>query len=71
LIDEICAQICSMGRDWIEISVIVDTLKRKYCLTDEETEIIFNFLAKYFLEIDESGKKARPLEEFCNLYKEN
>jgi len=52
-------------------SVIVDTLKRKYCLTDEETEIIFNFLAKYFLEIDESGKKARPLEEFCNLYKEN
>lgn len=60
-----------MGRDWIDISVIMDILKKKYCLTNEEVEILFNFLAKYFLEVDESGKKVRPLEEFCNLYKEN
>ncbi|MEM2486468.1 MAG: hypothetical protein QXY73_04050 [Candidatus Bathyarchaeia archaeon] len=70
LINEIYAQICSMGRDWIDINMVLDTLKRNYHLGDEEAEIVFNFLAKYFLEMDESGKRVRPMEEFCNLYRE-
>lgn len=70
LMNEICTQICSMGRDWIDINMILDVLRRNYCLSDEKAEIVFNFLAKYFLEVDESGKRVRPTEEFYNLYGE-
>lgn len=67
MIDEICEKICSMGRDWVSIDVILDVL-RSFSLTDEEAKLVFNFLVKYFLEIDERGEKVRTREEFCNLY---
>jgi len=69
LIDEICEKICSMARDWVGIDVILDVL-RGFSLTDEEAKIIFNFLVKYFLEMDERGEKVKAKEEFYNLYKE-
>ncbi|MEM2578200.1 MAG: hypothetical protein QXV88_04870 [Candidatus Bathyarchaeia archaeon] len=57
-----------MARDWVGIDVILDVL-RGFSLTDEEAKIIFNFLVKYFLEIDERGEKVKAKEEFYNLYK--
>ncbi|MEM2464986.1 MAG: hypothetical protein QXL85_05165 [Candidatus Bathyarchaeia archaeon] len=59
-----------MGRDWIDINTILDILK-KHSLNDKEVEVVFSFLVKYFLEMDGSGKKVRPIKEFCSLYKEN
>lgn len=68
MIDEICRQICSVCRDWTDINRVLDIL-RKF-LTDEEVEVFLNFLVKYFLEMNEGGKKVRLKDEFLNLYKE-
>lgn len=60
-------QICSMGREWVDLSVIINIM-RAHGLTDEEIKMILNFLIKYFLELDESGRKVRATKGFFNLY---
>jgi len=53
--------------EWTDLSEIVGVLK-KYGLTEAEAESTLNFLTKYFLELDESGRRARPIRSFYNLY---
>jgi len=69
IIDEICEQICSVIHEWTDMSVLMDILRR-YNLTDKEIKILLDFLLKYFLEVNESGRKIRPIKGFYNLYRE-
>ena len=68
MIDEACANLFSEStHEWIDVKKILKTL-RNYGLTEEEAASILDFLAKYFLELDSLGKRARPLPGFRHLY---
>jgi len=69
LIDEICAYLVSKPADhWTELSEITK-VAGKYGLTDAEAESTLNFLAKYFLEVDEKEERARLIRSFYDLFK--
>jgi len=69
LIDEICAYLVSKPADhWTELSEITKAA-RKYGLTDSEAESALSFLAKYFLEFDEKGERARLIRSFYDLFR--
>ncbi|MBS7634660.1 hypothetical protein KEJ34_04075 [Candidatus Bathyarchaeota archaeon] len=67
MIDEILAELCSLGYEWTDKNVIINLL-RNHGFTDEEVKKILNFLVKYFLEVDESRGKIRPSKSLRKLY---
>ena len=69
LIDEVCAYLSSRPfGDWTDLTEITHVF-RKRGLTDAEAKSALDFLAKYFLELDESGRRARLIRTFYNLYR--
>ena len=69
MIDEVCGYLVSKPADhWTELSEIAKVV-REFGLTDAEAESALNFLAKYFLEIDEKGERARLIRSFYDLFK--
>jgi hypothetical protein len=69
LIDEVCAYLVSKPADrWTELTEITKAV-RKFGLTDAEAESALIFLAKYFLELDEKGEKARLIRSFYDLFR--
>lgn len=69
MIDEVCAYLVSKPADrWTELTEIRETV-RKFGLTDAEAQSALNFLAKYFLELDEKGEKARLVRSFYDLFR--
>lgn len=69
MIDEVCAYLGSKPADhWTELSEITKVV-RKFGLTDAEADSALNFLAKYFLELDEKGERARLIRSFYDLFR--
>jgi len=54
-------------REWRDLKEILKIL-RNYGLTESEAVSVLYFLAKYFFELDSSGKRVRPLSSFRRLY---
>ena len=69
MIDEICAYLVSKPAErWTELREITKVV-REFGLTDAEAESAMNFLAKYFLELDEKGERARLIRSFYDIFR--
>ena len=59
----------NMGSEWIDVDEILNFLMDQG-LSLNEAELVLDFLSKYFLEFDGSGRKVRVLSCFRRLYEE-
>ena len=70
MIDEVFDCLFSnLGSEWIDADEILKFLMDQG-LSVNEAELVLDFLSKYFLEIDGSGRKVRVLSCFRRLYEE-
>ena len=60
----------NMGSEWIDVDEILNFLMDQG-LSLNEAELVLDFLSKYFLEFDSSGRKVRVLSCFRRLYEES
>ena len=68
LIDRVCKQLFSgQSFEWVDLKKAINAFM-DYGLAKDEAKDILDFLAKYFLEVDECECKARPIESFRRLY---
>jgi len=69
LIDKVCTYLCSKSlNEWTDLTEIAEVCS-KSGLPEAKAESILSFLAKYFLEIDKSRRKARLIHSFHDLYR--